>query len=41
MVRLGFTAGVIYITENYDMALPQIMREIGGWMAKNHYDICF
>ena len=22
-------------------ALPRIMRGIGDWMAKNHYDICF
>jgi len=23
------------------MTLPQIMSEIGDWMARNHYGICF
>ena len=23
------------------MTLPRIMSEMGGWMRKNHYDICF
>lgn len=22
-------------------AMPGIMREIGDWMAQNHYDLCF